>query len=307
MSYLITADNSADNLMSDLIKHKYSKNIDYLVNRVKITPSNFKDAETLNRRWVVYLRYQSYYSNKPRKYERTSYTINHQQIDLNRIKNHKDKVKHAIFLKNSIVYHLKNDVRFILTLLYGKDNAIKKYPSAFLPANEVKEFPSIEIALNEVLATKKDLSSTYYNDLNSVKKRFLNYLGANKNDSTELLNKKLVVSFLNHITSGKSSRTYNNIKTNLKTFLEGLKDLEYIERNFLDGVKNKQTKAKRNTAFTIAQKDLIFSEAKKHDKLLYFYLMHVYYEIMRPQTVSRIKVKDIDLSLMQFKTDTKTD
>ncbi|PSG90866.1 hypothetical protein C7H52_06225 [Aurantibacter aestuarii] len=292
--------------MSDPIRFKYNNIIDSLVKKVDISPKDYKDKKNLNKRWVVYFRYQTASSDKKKKYSKASYKINSQYIEVNRINDHKEKIKHIEFLKNAIIFQLKNDTRFVLTLVYGKEEAIKRYPNAFSKHSDVTEPTTVENALEKVLATKKDLSSTYYNDLKSIKNRFIKYVGSNKNEPTSYLTKKIIVSFLNDVTVGKSSRTYNNIKTNLKTLLEGLKDLDYIERNFLDGVKNKQTKAKRNVAFTIEQKEFIFKEAKKHDELLYFFLLHVYYELMRPQTVVRIKVKDIDLKSMMFKTNTKT-
>lgn len=304
MTDLATPYQSPHHFMSDFVKQKYALITKKTIQGVKISPKDYKSKSTLNKTWFVYFFY--YVDGKRRKFERSSVIIDSVKTQINRIEEHKLKVEFIEILLEVVKYKLTQP-DIILKYVYGETQAKLLYPSVFnIKEVEPLKITSIKDAINEVLDSKVNISNTYKNDLTSVKNRFLKYLGTSQNDSVNLLTKKLIVTFLNDVTSETSNRTYNNIKTNLKTFLEGLKDLEYIDRNFLDGVKNKQTKAKRNRALTQDEITLLFNEAKKRDLVLYYFLMHIYYALMRPQTIVRIKVKDVDFVQNIFLTDTKT-
>tara|TARA_R110002012_G_C11638143_1_gene610407 strand:+ start:89 stop:1420 length:1332 start_codon:yes stop_codon:yes gene_type:complete len=293
--------------MNDFVRRKYALNIKQAINKVTISPKNYTLKSSVNKTWFVYFWYYRIGETKKRKFEISTIELNDQLTQINRIKDHALKVELIEKCKEATIDLLNQDVRFILKLLYGNTKAQELYPSLYLieqPKEDV--FISIDSAFNEVYNNKVNVSNAYKNDLKSVKNRFLNFLGDNKNDDVKLLNKKLIVSFLNDVTAKTSNRTYNNIKTNLKTFLEGLKDLDYIERNYLDGVKNKQTKARRNRALTRDELDKLFKETKKTNIVLYYFMLHIYYCLMRPATIVRIKVKDVDLENNRFLTDTKT-
>lgn len=296
------------NIMQDFVLLKYAETIKNLANKVSISPLNYKDKSTLHKKWFVYFWYYQQGDTTKKKFEKAELSLSGNRIQINRIKNHKQKKDHIETLKEVIIYQLRNDPKFILHLIYGENEAKKLYPSVYVSKilDKKQTFVSIRDAFEEVFETKKDLSDKYVSTLRSIKNRFMDYLGESANDSTKLLNKQLVVQFLNEVTDGKSTRTYNNIKTDLKTLLEGLYNLDYIPKNFLDGVKHKRSKAKLNRAFSTEELNLLLTETKKRNYNLYLFICHIYYSLMRPQTIVRILAKDIDLTNNMILTDTKT-
>jgi len=209
-------------------------------------------------------------------------------------------------LLDTVKEDLKKDPRFITSLIYGNEKAKELYPSIFGITEEetIQKIKTIEEALDEGLEEKKGkVGEEFYKDLKSAKNRFLKYIGTRKENDISTLNTKMITDYLGSI--GKSNTTYNNAKANLFTILTELKRWEYIPVNYAENIKKLKTKPKKNTAFSDELRGKIVAELKTKP-MLYYYYLHIYYGLMLPKTIIRLKVKDIDLERRMFNTDTKT-
>lgn len=289
--------------MEYLLK-KYELNIKALVSKVKIYPKDYK--QRIDTDFYVYFDYKHSGSKKRRKYKTSTYDTNGQTVQINRLSS-ESKTSTIELLRNRIIRELKTEPRFILHLLYGAELARQKYPEIFY-IDKLENENSIESAFNKAVEIKKThISHDLYLSLKSHSDKFLESIGDKKHDSITSLTKLIMVEHLNDITKGVTGKTFNNYKSKFASILTVIVDLGLLEVNYLKGIKNKKVMpATKNKAFSQEQVKMLFDYMKKENKLLYFYCMHVYYSIMRQSTVSRLRVKDINLERKFFDADTKT-
>lgn len=146
------------------------------------------------------------------------------------------------------------------------------------------------------------LSNSRNNALKNFKDRFLNKVDQNKSISD--LSKNDCLKYLKPYKE-KASKTFNHELSSLSLYLKQLIELDHITTNYADGFKKEKVKPRRNKAFTKEQLNQIWDILENHP-VLKFYCMHVYYGLMRPVTINRLKVKDVNLKDGIFETDTKT-
>ncbi len=306
MNEFKTANYTANTFMSDYVLRKYSKNINKAIGSLLIFPKDYKLKSNLEKRWRVYFYYNL--NGKQKRFEAASHVDNGQTIQINRFKDHSLKVEAVEDLRDYIAHLLRTEPKFILKLLYGIEKAKELYPSVYLIEEEkVQHDLSIEKAFDDALEAKKaNVSNTHYLGLKSVKNKFLAHIGKNKGDTVDLLNKKMLVGFIDAASIGKSNQTRNNMKSMLSALLAKMKEQDVIQVNHIEGLRNLKSKPKVHKPYTNEQRLEIFKHLKEKDFLMYAYCLHIYYGLMRPQTIVRLKVKHIDLVNGLFKTDTKT-
>lgn len=305
MTRFKTANHNANHFMSDYVIRKYKENILHFCAKMHIFPSEYKLKKNLNKRWHVYFYY--YQNGNRQKFQSTEFTDNNQLIQINRIKDHKIKVKLIQSLKELTIHELKNDPRMITTLIYG-DKAKELYPSIFgLEEPELTDTISIKNAFDQALSIKKKhLEESSYKGLVNVSDRFLKYISKHRNDSIELLTKKMILDFLNSNLDRITNRTFNNNRLSMSGILTVLKENDYIKENFVSSIKPLKTTPKINKAFSNKQRIEISQYLEKHNYHLYIFYLHIYYGLMRPKTIIRLRSKHIDLERRIFDTETKT-
>lgn len=273
------------------ILHKYSDNIKELKKRVYISPSDYKDPKAMETDlWRVYIK--ATVNGKSIYKTFKSYMVNGMKIDLNRQETHADKIKVAEKIKQTVIYKLEYNPLMIVLILYGKQGAKERYPELFeaLTKNTV----TIKQAFEEVYESKEEsnLSDSRKNQLRQFKNRFLNYIGAETD--IEKLTKNQCKKYLLDNYSNRSEKTFNNEKEYLSTYLSECVELDYIQNNFVSGIKNKKVKQKKNKPYSPEQLKEVW-QLLKANPILEFYCMHVYFGMLRLIEVNRLKCKDIDL------------
>ena len=292
-----------NNTMSNFILSKYKANIDKYIDTVLIFPKDYHHKETLAQRWKVYFYYDR--NGKQTQFNRSSFKYNGQNIQVNRVKNHKLKITYINMLKDLVIYNLRTDPKLVVSLIYGYDEALRLYPNIFEPQKITRKYITIEDAFKNALEFKKSkVSHTFYKDMLSASNRFLKFIGDDITSNSTLLNKKMLLDYLDSLKVG--NKTYNNAKSNLSALLSVMVDKEYIKKNFIKDIKNLKETPKINKAFTQQEIKTLFEHLKDNDVILYYYCLNIYYGLMRPITINRIKVKDIDLKNKSITTETKT-
>lgn len=178
------------------------------------------------------------------------------------------------------------------------EDLLKEGYSPYETKNIENEY-SANSALDFALELKKSTVSTstykgYYNRVNVFKK----YLKGKGLDiaSIKSIDKKIVTDFLNHILKRSSASNRNNYRQELSTIFSVLVENDYIEYNFIENIKKINSKPTRNKTFSQDKVDEIYKELETSDPLLLLFLKFVYYGLLRPIEVVRLKVKDIDLN-----------
>lgn len=290
------------------ILHKYSDNIKDMVRSVHISPANYKDPETVDDNWRVYLNVKRPETKGYYYKEFKSVYRNKVKIGLNRIKNHQDKVKHVEIIRDSVIEHIRTNEITVVLLLYGLEKAKVKYPFLFVEQHsEDKSFISIEKAFEDAYKFKegKDYSVSFIRDIRSIKNRFLKHLKDDKLKSIKSLTFNQCIGFLNTISQGRANKTYNNNKKYISNYLAYFKSQRLIDENFMDDVEDLKTKNKKNKPFSESQLKKLW-ELLEDNEQLKFYCQHIYY-LIRITTTIRLKCKDIiiDGEDLEIKTNSK--
>ncbi|NRD19507.1 site-specific integrase [Winogradskyella eckloniae] len=158
---------------------------------------------------------------------------------------------------------------------------------------------SISQSFELVLRTKsKVLSSNSYVKFKSRVNRFKRWLEANnfkEKDSINCITKKDVILYLNSVLQSSSPRNRNNTRTDLGSFFQTLMDNDVIHNNFVKQINVLKSTPERNKTFTPTQEKEIYEYLKKNKPTLYLFIRFIYYNLLRPIEVCRLKIGDLDL------------
>lgn len=96
---------------------------------------------------------------------------------------------------------------------------------------------------------------------------------------------------------GNGPKTYNNNLGRLKNFLNIAIKRKWMEgKNPFDAVDRQRTEyGEKNTAYTEKQLREIIPYVQEQDPYLYKFICFIYYAMMRPSEIKRLKVKNIDI------------
>lgn len=117
------------------------------------------------------------------------------------------------------------------------------------------------------------------------------------------ITRKTILNFLNHIQLKNSARSRNNYRVELGSLFQVLKNNEHVTENYIPSIAVLKSKPKRHKTFSKEMQEKIFIFLEKEDPILLLYIKFVFYNLLRPQEVSRLKVKDVDIKnkTLQFK------
>lgn len=286
----------------NLILDKYKHFTDNLINSIKVYP---KDYKVNSKSAYVYFFY--YVDGKRYKFKKAQYYYDGVEVPINRIKDLKKRAKAINILIQVISFNLRSDPKIILKYIYGIDKAKELYPEVYQISNETKRH-TIEYCFNLAVENKKETTSGInYMGVNSIKNRFISFIGHKKNLDVKTLNKQIFVEFLQHLSKEVANSSLNQYRTFLGSLVGFMVDKEFIDVNYVNLTKKLKVKSQnKNKAFSNDLRDKILEYAKDNDVIVYNYLCHVYYALMRPQTALRLKIKDVDLVKGIFDTKTKT-
>lgn len=126
------------------------------------------------------------------------------------------------------------------------------------------------------------------------------------NKAIDQISKKVVNSFLNHISKSHSNRTSNNFKSSLSAIFTILVKEELIDRNFIVDIENLKTTTKPDP--TWSEKHVLETDQflTKHDPTMFMFIRFVDYMFWRPKENCRLQVKDVNLEQRLINTKTKT-
>ena len=112
------------------------------------------------------------------------------------------------------------------------------------------------------------------------------------------LDTAFVSDFLDYvfIDRGTTPRTRNNYKNCISTFCNWMVEKGYIERNPCDGIKSLVTEPKYRSALTSEDLGRLRDYLRKENPHFLLLCMFAYYTFIRPDEISHIRVRDIDVA-----------
>ncbi|MCR8668034.1 site-specific integrase [Aestuariibaculum sp. M13] len=169
--------------------------------------------------------------------------------------------------------------------------------------------PTVQKAFDLSLDFKKNvISERTHKDYRFHANRFIDWLKESNPDikTIDQVDKGLIQTFLSHVLSNTSARSYNNHRTNLGALMQTMEDNDIITSNPVKNIKALKTKPERHKTYSKTTQTEIFDYLKKEDPILLLYIQFVAYGFLRPIEVCRIKIKDINVEegLIQFKSKT---
>jgi integrase len=265
----------------------------------------------LSKSWYVYYSFRNPTTGKLER--QTSI-----KAGVNRYKDKKSRFHILSKLKESLEYVLSKGFNpyednsslaaFIEQLLSPEKSEPKKKPTQkeTTPLSLEKKIIEITTPLYSIqesfdlaLSTKsKVLNGISYQNFKSRINRFKNWLTTEGYDLKEdilILNKKLVIHYLNTVLQSTSPRNRNNTRTDISSLFQTLEDNEIIENNFIKKINVLKSVPERNKTYTTTEQKDIFNYLEKHDAVLYLFVQFISYNFLRPVEVCRLKIGDIDL------------
>ncbi|MBD0831654.1 tyrosine-type recombinase/integrase [Aestuariibaculum sediminum] len=187
-------------------------------------------------------------------------------------------------------------------------NEGKNQTSKFLEKPQPNS-PTIKEAFDLSLNLKKNvISERTLKDYTFHANKFTDWLNESAPEIKTInqIDKAVVQTFLNHVLSNTSARSFNNHRTNLGALLQTMEDNDIIVTNPVKKIKVLKAKPERNKTYSQEQQTTIFNYLKKEDPILLLYIQFVAYNFLRPIEVCRLKIKDINVAegLIQFKSKT---
>lgn len=270
--------------------------------------SNTDRKHALSKNWYVY------YSYRNPKTGRLKRQINI-KAGANYYKDKKSRYHILSKLKESLEYVLSKGfnpygdnsslAEFIEQLLSSDEKKINKTKTIAEKRTFIEETEPIAIvypikkAFNLAFQIKSKVQSeNSHANFRSRINRFIKWLQKESIDlegDISIINKKLVIQYLNTVLQTTSSRNRNNTRTDISSLFQTLEDNEIIYDNFIKKINVLKAIPERNKTYTSTQEKEIFAYLKEHDTILYLFVQFVSYNYLRPIEVCRLKIGDLDL------------
>lgn len=158
---------------------------------------------------------------------------------------------------------------------------------------------SVKKAFDKALSLKKlMLKDNSFKRYKSRINQFYKWLKANnikEHLDISQITKAVVIEYLNEVFSNTSSRNRNNTRSDISSLFQVMVDNEIIEQNFVSSINILKTNPQRNKTYTPKMLDEILAHVEEKDPTLFLLVQFIYYGLLRPMEICRLKVKDIDV------------
>ena len=235
----------------------------------------------LKKRWYVYYSILDPETGNMKRQPQITFNVN------KRFKTKEERMHHLTLIKNIVNDALKNGWS-----IPSLSEMTKQYTAAS--------------CLDYALSIKKlEVKETTYKDYESRVKQFKRFLKKRGIDilPIENITKKDVTDFLSKYEGAKN---YNNGKIALKSVFDVLSSESYIERNFIEDIRNKKVTTKAIKIYSKSDVEKIVKLLKKEDKTLLMYIYFESYMFWRPIEIIRIKPENINLKERLISVEVKT-
>ncbi|WP_232623084.1 tyrosine-type recombinase/integrase [Pareuzebyella sediminis] len=119
--------------------------------------------------------------------------------------------------------------------------------------------------------------------------------GIKEKQCIEIIDKKLVIRYLNSVLQNTSPRNRNNTRTDLGSLFQTLEDNDIIKNNFIRKINVLRAIPTRHKSYTPQQLEKIENYLIENEPVFRIFVLFISYNFLRPIEVCRLKIKDIDL------------
>ena len=227
----------------------------------------------LEKRWYVYYRFEDPETGKKEQQDPVYLNIN------SAYKTVPTRLKAIKKLRNEIERQLKK--------------GFSPYKASPKKASKYQAGSCLDEALSYKCKTVRPATKKDYSIRIEAFKKFLEKKGRLQSD-IKTIDKRVVDQFLEKVLTDSSARNRNNAKAALSSIFTTLVEKDYIDNNFIIGIKNIKTTASKHESYTQEEISKIHSYLELNDPLILLYVKFVSYNMLRPVEVCRLKMKDID-------------
>ena len=187
----------------------------------------------------------------------------------------------------------------------GKNNP-EKVEKPLKPIQKPIEEPSFPIgnAISIGLEIKESiLGKDSFKKFKSRVLRFQKWLisnGITKKQDINVITKRTVIQYLNHVLQETSPRNRNNTRTDLASFFQTLEDNEVIKYNYIKTINKVKAVPTRHKTFSPELFYKIDEYLIEEDETLHLFVQFIYYGLLRPIEVCRLKIGDLNLVEKEF-------
>ncbi|WP_419212576.1 tyrosine-type recombinase/integrase [Maribacter sp. X9] len=124
--------------------------------------------------------------------------------------------------------------------------------------------------------------------------------GITQKQDIKVITKKTVIQYLNHVVHETSPRNRNNTRTDLASFFQTLEDNEVIKYNYIKTINKVNAVPTRHKTFTPELFYKIDEYLIEEDRTLHLFIQFIYYGLLRPIEVCRLRIGDLNLIEKEF-------
>jgi len=325
----IIFENAHEHVLEHVPEHVFAHEVDFNLSRPLPNKKNFTDPKiytgntNLDKRWYVYFSFRNPETGKLQRMKNiygdaNRYTTKSDRLAvLSRYRSRLLKLLRLGFnpFTDNLELFLEMKKKGFENVPLQKAEKLPKKETRRISNPELKEKKVnpeslIERAFQEVLDRKKKrVSDVTIKGYTYSVNQFIAFMKEQfpKTKSVDEINKRMAQKFLNTILETKSSRTYNNARTNLSAVMQDIVDNDLANSNPFLSVKKMKTKPEMHKTYSPEKLEKVFDHLKENDPELLLFIKFVSYGFLRPIEACRLKVGDIDLKnkVVRFKAKNK--
>lgn len=203
-----------------------------------------------------------------------------------------DKIFKAYSRKRDALIHIDG-------IIEGINAKLRTGYNPFFEGNDSRLYEKLTSVAEKFLAEKKkELRSETMRSYSSFITMFLAYFNRlNQNQTAAMVNKTLAVKYMDYVYNERnvSNRTYNNHIKMARVFFNWCVEKGYSKENFFNTIKPKRKEEKKRILIPGETRKSMQEWLMENNKGLLLVSWLVYYSLIRPAEIRRIKIQDISL------------
>ena len=220
------------------------------------------------------------------------YVINPVTMKMTRQRLRVDKIFKAYKKKRDALIHIEG-------IIEGINAKLRTGYNPFFEGEDSRLYEKLSDVAEKYLAEKrKDIRPDTMRSYSSFITMLLGYFNRlNQNQTASMVNKSLAVKYMDYIYNERnvSNRTYNNHIKMARSFFNWCIEKCYAKENPFNQIKPKRKQEKKRIVIPAETRQIMRNWLKENNKGLLLVSWLVYYSLIRPTEIRRIRVADVSL------------
>ncbi len=220
------------------------------------------------------------------------YVINPVTLKMTRQRLRVDKIFKAYKRKRDALIHIDG-------IIEGINAKLRTGYNPFFEGEDSRLYEKLtSVAEKFITEKKKELRPDTMRSYSSFVTMFIGYFNRlNQNQTASMVNKSLAVKYMDYVYTERnvSNRTYNNHIKMARVFFNWCVEKCYAKENPFNQIKPKRKEEKKRILIPAETRKEMRDWLTEHNKGLMLVSWLVYYSLIRPAEIRRIKIADVSL------------